>query len=258
MQQTHEFGGAWTQEKLERLRKYLMAYTRIMNKKQYRFAYIDAFAGSGRIPPRASGEKSEPLFPEMDVDAISFLNGSARIALEVKPPFNKYFFIEKDVKKVACLETLKNDYPKLADCITIVRDDANSYLQNLCNNFKWQKRRAVLFLDPFGMQVEWDTLKAIAGTKAIDLWLLFPIFVVNRLLRKDGKLPPIIEDKLNLLFGTDDWKQSFYQTEETEDLLGTHQLVRKVGTFEKIARYFVDRLSTLFVGVSPNPLQLYN
>ncbi|GAI54351.1 unnamed protein product, partial [marine sediment metagenome] len=60
-----------------------------------------------------------------------------------------------------------------------------------CNNYKWQNNRAVLFLDPYGMQVNWETIKAIANTEAIDLWYLFPFGIgVNRLLQKDaGKMP---------------------------------------------------------------------
>ena len=68
----------------------------------------------------------------------------------------------------------------------LVNADANSYLIDLCTNYRWEYHRAVLFLDPFGMQVTWDTIKAIAGTEAIDLWYLFPLGVgVNRLLKKE-------------------------------------------------------------------------
>jgi three-Cys-motif partner protein len=49
---TQQFGGEWTTEKLERVRKYLVAYATIMNAlrnktRGFRFAYIDAFAGTG-------------------------------------------------------------------------------------------------------------------------------------------------------------------------------------------------------------------
>ena len=47
MTETHGFGGNWTEEKLKRVEKYLKAYATIMNKKKFRFAYIDAFAGTG-------------------------------------------------------------------------------------------------------------------------------------------------------------------------------------------------------------------
>ncbi|MFH0920105.1 MAG: hypothetical protein V1913_07055 [Fibrobacterota bacterium] len=44
---THNFGGDWTSQKLEKVRKYLHAYATIMSKKHFHFAYIDAFAGTG-------------------------------------------------------------------------------------------------------------------------------------------------------------------------------------------------------------------
>ena len=38
---------SWTQDKLERVRKYLVAYTTIMRAYKFKFAYIDGFAGTG-------------------------------------------------------------------------------------------------------------------------------------------------------------------------------------------------------------------
>ncbi|HXK62039.1 MAG TPA: hypothetical protein PLP42_19310 [Acidobacteriota bacterium] len=49
------FGGDWTDKKLRALRKHLAAYTRIMARQTFRFAYIDAFAGTGY--PRGEGRK---------------------------------------------------------------------------------------------------------------------------------------------------------------------------------------------------------
>ncbi len=43
MTETHGFGSSWTEEKLKQVEKYLKAYAAIMNKKNFRFAYIDAF-----------------------------------------------------------------------------------------------------------------------------------------------------------------------------------------------------------------------
>jgi len=68
------------------------------------------------------------------------------------------------------------------------------------------------------MQVNWETIKAIANTEAIDLWYLFPFGIgVNRLLKKDaGKMPVSWEAKLNSIFGTNEWKEAFYsETQET-------------------------------------------
>ena len=52
--------------------------------------------------------------------------------------------------------------------------DANAALKTLCGRYQWRSERAVLFLDPFGMHVEWSTLEAIAKTGAVDVWYLFP------------------------------------------------------------------------------------
>ena len=57
-----------------------------------------------------------------------------------------------------------------SDDIELIRSDANEYWsKNLCGkNWIRHQRRAVLFLDPYGMEVEWHTIAAIANTQAID------------------------------------------------------------------------------------------
>ena len=57
------FGGDWTVEKLERVRKYLVAYATIMNRQHFRFAYIDAFVGTGYNTPKTKTEEAVALFP---------------------------------------------------------------------------------------------------------------------------------------------------------------------------------------------------
>ena len=61
----HEFGGDWTQEKLTRIQKYLTAYTTIMNKQNFRFAYIDAFAGTGYRTLKNPENPEELMLPEL-------------------------------------------------------------------------------------------------------------------------------------------------------------------------------------------------
>lgn len=91
------FGGDWTVEKLERVRKYLIAYATIMSKSPFRFAYIDAFAGTGYRTLNDDDNPSVLMFPELvEQEPTTFLEGSARIALQVKPRFTKYIFIERD------------------------------------------------------------------------------------------------------------------------------------------------------------------
>lgn len=248
------FGGEWTTEKLDRVRQYLAAYTTALKNQRYRIAYIDAFAGTGYRAAPKDNEQEAWLFPEMD----EFRDGSARIALQVEPNFDSYIFIERDPKRFAELERLKGEFPQLADAIKLENADANSYLKGLCQGPSWRRHRAVLFLDPFGMQVTWDTIAAIAQTQAIDLWLLFPLGVaVNRVLPRRGRINPSWRAKLDQLFGATDWYDIFYQTNKTPGLFGEEEMTEKIGNFAAISQYFVNRLGTVFAGVA-EPLPLFN
>ena len=64
-QNQQNFGGDWTTEKLERVRKYLSAYATIMKDRNFHFAYIDAFAGTGYRTDRQDADPSELMFPEI-------------------------------------------------------------------------------------------------------------------------------------------------------------------------------------------------
>ena len=254
------FGGDWTMEKLERVRKYLVAYTTIMKDKPFRFAYIDAFAGTGYRTHKQDDNPNELMFPEITEQEVQdFLDGSARIALQVQPKFQKYIFIEKDDNRFAELQKLKTEFPSVQNDIEVVQSDANIYLKDLCLNRDWKNHRAVLFLDPYGMEVEWNTITAIARTQAIDLWLLFPLgAAVNRLLKKDGDIDTTLRSKLDRFFGATDWYDAFYETTSTKTLFGKETITQKIGDFKSIEQYFVKRLQTVFTKVANNPLPLYN
>ena len=112
MTETHGFGGNWTEEKLKRVEKYLKAYATIMNKQNFRFAYIDAFAGTGYIEEKKNKIDGQIfLFQQNEIKEIeAYSKGSARIALEIKPEFDKYIFIEKSRKHFIELLKLKEEF----------------------------------------------------------------------------------------------------------------------------------------------------
>jgi three-Cys-motif partner protein len=134
--------------------------------------------------------------------------------------------------------------------------DANEELQNLCAT-NWHLRRSVAFLDPFAMQLKWETIEAIARTHAIDLWLLFPAMAVNLMLPRSGVVPAAWEGKLNDFFGTDSWRKAFY-VDEPEDLFGEPGIRKLDRIYERISAYVTERLKSVFVAVAPKPLILRN
>ena len=250
-----KFGGHWTEIKLLTLKKYLHAYRIAMKKQPYRVEYIDAFAGTGY---RTLKQTDPDLLGEDDSESETFLAGSATIALNADPPFHGYVFIEKDKVRFQELTKLKTSYPQLSDRIELLNGDSNPCIATICKK-SWRQSRALMFLDPFGMQVTWESLKSIANTEAIDLWLLFPLGVaVSRLLKKDGKINPTWRHRLDVLFGTNDWYDAFYETKRYEGLFGPDEEITKTATSEAIGRYFVGRLNTIFPGVLDKPIFLKN
>jgi len=251
------FGGDWTEEKLRRVQKYLKAYNVALKNQPFTREYIDAFAGTGYREVRQPNSPSSLLLPELvEEDCQEFMDGSASIALKVEPPFHKFTFIERNPSKYEELCKLKERHPERG--INTVQGDANAHIREICRG-PWDYRRAVLFLDPFGMQVTWETIRAIASTRAIDMWLLFPLGVaVSRLLKKDGIIDESLRRSLDVLFGEPSWFDAFYKTEVVTDLFGQERRSAYKVDFRSMERYFIDRLRSIFPGVAANPLQLRN
>jgi len=269
---THVFGGGWTTEKLAILAKYLKAYTTALKKQPFRKLYIDAFAGTGRredssiakAQKRAVVSGQLALADDNQPDLTPFLDGSASMALKTEPAFDEYVFVEKSPRRCKDLEQLRRDFPQKADRITILQDDANLAIEKLCAR-EWQSRRAVLFLDPYGVQVKWTTIEAIARTQAIDLWVLFPLGGVNRMLTKDGDIPPEWRTKLNDLLGTTDWYDALYRPDgkpappslfDSEAEERSDRLIKQ--RVQVLADYFLARLQKVFPHVAAVPAILYN
>lgn len=260
--EAHKFGGDWTQQKLAVLRKYLSAYTTALKNQPFKTAYIDAFAGTRYREirhPEASGKgDQEYLFPDFaEPGQQELLDGSARIALSTTPRFDKYIFIELSRERCEDLDALRTEFPELSADISIEQGDANRLIQEICSR-NWSRHRAVLFLDPYGMQVDWETLVAIAKTRAIDLWLLFPLGIgVNRILPRSGVVPEAWAAKLDRFLGTANWREEFYSRRPEQDLFGNHEVSAKAST-GVIADYFVSRLKQVFPGVADKPGVLRN
>lgn len=260
---SHQFGGRWTEDKLERLKKYLVAYTTISKANQraafLRTTFVDAFAGTGAYTPTKDTNTPAQPTDMYDEEAKSFQKGSAQIAIEVEPSFDQFLFVEKKAAHIQELEKLRHQFPNKANRIDIVQGDANTVLQDWCRQTDWRKNRAVVFLDPYGMAVEWRTVEAIAQTQAADLWILFPLGqAVNRLLTKSGPPPASWAERLTLFFGTDEWKEAFYRPPQQPSFFDTEETLEKGISLEGIGAYFVERLSTVFAKVADNPLPLRN
>lgn len=268
MSSMHQFGGDWTEKKLTRLEKYLSAYMRIFEKnqwaKQYSTYYVDAFAGTGeRVDHASDAATTIGLFDDSDAqDVVRFYRGSARIALEVLPAFDHYIFIDQNRHFADDLSTLREEFADRRDSIDVVRDDADQFLQGWCEQMDWNRSRAVVFLDPYGMSVNWETISAIANTEAIDLWVLLPVGqAINRLLMRQKMPEGAWADRLTAFFGTEAWKDVFYRPSLQPSLFAEssdEESFEKIATFDSISEIFVRRLESVFAQVADNSLVMRN
>jgi three-Cys-motif partner protein len=182
----HSFGGAWTERKLSVVRRYLEIYTQALKNQAFQRVYIDAFAGTGDRTDKQ--RKTLPLLDLPEFEAVR--KGSARLALEVEPPFHRYVLIERATRRASDLTALKAEFSGRE--IEIINKDANDAIGEICRTTNWRITRGVVFLDPYGLQVSWATLVAISKTESLDAWILFPTGIgLNRLLKKDGNLPGV-------------------------------------------------------------------
>jgi three-Cys-motif partner protein len=249
------FGGDWTETKLEIVRRYISVYTTALKYQPFQRLYIDAFAGTGERTAKTNTEG--PLLEGLPEDLGEMKKGSARVALEIDPPFHRYLLIEWNSRKSKILANLRAEFPDRE--IDVITDDANAAIKSICGRYDWQKHRAFLFLDPFGLQVDWETLVAVAKTRAIDTWVLFPSGLgLGRMLTKTGDIPQSWQDRLDRALGTKEWRTEFYTVCEEKDLLGTRAtVVREVNT-AKVEAFYLRRLKSIFADVAPTGVPLVN
>jgi len=252
----NQFGGDWTRLKIEILVDYAKAYLAIMNKYPYfRILYFDGFAGTGFI----INDKAK--YPEITV-------GAARRIVEIDEPksFDGYYFVEKDKNKASLLtENTKKVFPEKQDSIFIAEEeDCNDKLKALARHLKESKDirkydKVLAYIDPCGMQLEWNSLKLLQGT-GVDIWILVPTGMgVNRLLKRNGEISDAWIDRLIRFLGLseDDIRKFFFKEETVHTLFGEQTKITKTErAIEKAAKLYKNRLEEVFNHVTaPFPLR---
>jgi three-Cys-motif partner protein len=238
------FGGTHTEKKLNAIEEYLVAFLRILSNTRLTTVYIDAFAGAGVIPSDYGGDLLKGI---EDVDTLRV--GSAIRALKLERRFNKYIFIEKSPEKLAELrERIRREVPDASN-IEFINGDAAVELTKLSVLLKKPNVRSVVFLDPFGSQVDWFTLVSLARTQHVDLWYLFPSGLsVYRQISSSGEFTVYQKNSIDRLFGPNDWQGRLLKREQVIDLFGPRDIVQKVANIDDITRYMIECMNTIFAG----------
>jgi three-Cys-motif partner protein len=237
--------GPWSEDKLHLLRKYLHAYTLIMQGQEWcrnGYHYIDAFAGTGK--PRARDEER-------------YIDGSPRVALTIEYPFHSYTFIEKTPWRVQRLQELQGEFPERD--IRIREGDCNHVVASeVTPNIRYERfNRGLIFLDPFGMDIEWSIIEQIANTRAIEVFMNFPAMALNRtvLPNDPSALTEAQIERMNRFWGYTDWRGDIY--EEVPTLFGPVEMKIHRTTGQRLGRLFKKRIEEVFPYVTV-PLVMTN
>ena len=232
------FGGDWTEEKLAILGRYLDSYTTVLKNQPFQLIYVDAFAGEGYWRPNS------PYTTEDYGDFDDVRDGSARIALRTEDrPFDRFIFIEKDPSRCESLDGLKEEFADRS--IEINNADANDALITFCGALG-DFDRAVVFLDPFATEVSWETVNAIAATKKIDCWMLFPLMAIARQMPRDQEPTEAWATNLDRVFGGRSFWHGLYQTPPQLSFFEEEPALRRPEGSGRIADNYRVRLEEVF------------
>lgn len=240
--------GLWTEIKLQIIREYAAAYTTILKEKEWcrGYGYIDAFSGPGEFVSKE------------DRDRI--ILGSPINALNIEHKFTEYHFIDIDRSKLDHLQNLIAGRPE-RKVIHLHPGDANQILrQKIIPSFQYDLfKRALCILDPYGLDIEWQTIEAIGKTKTMDVFLNFPLMDINRnaALKILEASNPEEGMRLTKIWGDNSWKDLAYV--EQHDLFSAPVLIKKGEGNEILKRGFQERLTKVAeFSFVPEPILMRN
>lgn len=237
--------GRWSELKLEIVEKYGAAYTTAFvgpKGRRLKKYYIDAFSGAGIHLSKETGRQIE---------------GSPARALKVRPPFDHFYFIDLNPEKTAYLQNLC----KGRHDVDIVTDDASSYLtQKLLPNIQYTKfNRALCLLDPYGLHLDWEVVRQAGQSRAVDIFLNFPVMDMNRnaIWRNPERAPREGIERMTRFWGDDSWRRAAYADSAQYQFFSVPDRVKQDN--DAIVGAFRERLKMIakfdFV---PEPLPMKN
>jgi len=225
----HDEIGIWSEVKLAIIKKYAAAYTTVMEAQRrerfprLRWLYIDGYAGSGHHVSKERGD---------------LIEGSPLIALNTKPPFHEYHFIDSNKERAASLREEAGDRTDIftysEDCNTVLLRDV--FPRADYGDYK----RALCLLDPYNIDLKWEVIEAAGKSRSIEIFMNFMIMDVNRnAMRKDPDTSVASKvAQMTRLWGDETWLDAGYDKIPT---LWETEVRQKVSN-DRFAEAFRQRL----------------
>ena len=223
--------GYWSEVKIEIIRDYASAYSKILTaqtKPRIEHVYIDGFSGSG--VHIAKGTKD-------------LVWGSPTSVMLIDPPFREYHFIDLDEGNIESLREMVNSRtmgpydPKTVHCYSA---DCNKVLlADVFPRVRYEDyKRALCLLDPYGLHLDWQVIQQAGNMKSVEIFLNFPILDMNRnVLHHDpSSVEPEQAHRMTRYWGDESWRDIGYST--TGNLFGFEEKTNN----QVVVNAFRDRL----------------
>ncbi|MGH6868849.1 MAG: three-Cys-motif partner protein TcmP, partial [Methylocella sp.] len=145
--------------------------------------------------------------------------------------------------------------------VNIHTGDSNKYLaEKLLPTIQFNKfNRALCLLDPYGLHLDWDVIFQAGQSKAVDLFLNFPVMDMNRnaIWKNPEKVPQGGAERMTKFWGDNSWKQVAYAESPQGNFLFGPEVVKQGN--EEIVAAFQDRLKKVAgFALVPDPLPMRN
>lgn len=151
--------GNWGEKKYKLVGHYCNIFTKSM-KDKWNLVYMDLFAGAGYTRIRETG---------------AILKSSALIALSVPNPFDLYLFNELDIEKLTALQKRTEILNPESRVITLNLDTntgINEIISYIPSYSHGKSSLVFCFLDPYSLNLKFDTIRALAENRTDILMLL--------------------------------------------------------------------------------------
>lgn len=200
----------WAATKLDYLARYLAIFTTSMREKPWRaLNYIDLFAGPGKCQEENG----------------NVLLGSPLLALNTLKPFDHYFFVDLEPDNIQALQQRCQSSP-YAERVQYFTEDCNEAVHRITEEIRRLDDRYLqgqwsclnlAFLDPEGLEVQWETVKALAQVRT-DLIIHYSQMGIQRNLPKEIDSPT--ETAIDRFFGTPTWREIYQRESKNLGLYG--------------------------------------
>ncbi len=217
------FSGPWVKEKLFYVKQYIDTLEISMRGKPWRRRnFIDLFSGPGKCQIDTTHE---------------VILGSPLLAITTKFPFTDCFFVDSEQENLVALKQRLSRKSSLM--VNYSYGDANIKVQEIVDRISeidskfikgaWPSLN-LAFLDPEGLELEWDTVEKLAGLNRMDLIIHYSQHGINRMAA--NSISSNTDTIVDRFFGDRKWRQIYIDN-------------RDKGIHLPLMNYYKERLISL-------------